>query len=325
VWEARLGLSLTIGLKGARFMSAMSSSAIRYFLAVTQAGSFRRAANLLHVSASAINRQISLLELDLGAALFERSRGRNLLKLTSAGEILLANARIATGALEQARSGIEALKGLRVGTVSLGAPEMFVHHFLPEFLLQFHKAHPGISFRISVGAPNELTEKLIRDDLDLAMIYHPPVRGSIRIAAQVLQPNCVMVRTDHPLAKRSSIRLAECAPYPLVMPEYGTRARELYDAMLANAAVEPSWIVTTTSYEMLRSMARVGLGAAIVSGYLTGNKPADAVLVPLRDCPPAILACCTRTGRNLSVAATAFVERLREEFVKLGSRGKRGK
>lgn len=302
-------------------MSTISSTAIRYFLAVTKAGSFRRAAHLLHVSASAINRQISLLEENLGAPLFERSRGRNQLRLTSAGEILLVHARAMTGALDQARSEIEALKGLRIGTISLGAPEMFVHHFLPEFLMGFHKAYSGISFRISVGAPNELTEQLVRDDIEVAMIYHPPLRASITVVAEIKQQNCIMVRSDHPLAKKASVRLADCAPYPLVMPEYGTRARELYDAMLARGSIEPKWIVTTTSYEMLRSMARIGLGAAIVSDYIVKkHKPSDAVLVPLRDCPPAILACCVRTGRTLSVASSVFLERLRQEFVSLGKR-----
>jgi DNA-binding transcriptional LysR family regulator len=305
-------------------MRGISSIAIRYFLAVTQAGSFRRAADSLHVSASAIHRQVSMLEEELGLPLFERSRGRNQLKVTSAGAILLGHARTANGAFEQARSEIEALKGLRIGTVSLGAPEMFVYDFLPDFLVRFRKAHPGISFRVSIGTPKELTKQLMADDLELAIIYHPPARASIHVAAEVHKPNCIMVRTDHPLARRSSVRLAECASYPLVMPDDGTLARELYDTMLAKVEIEPNWIVTTTSYEMLRSMARAGLGIAIVSDYLAGStKSPDVALIPLRDCPPATLACCTRTGRSLSVAATAFVTELREQFASLEAKRRR--
>ena len=87
-------------------MSGMPANAVRYFLAVNQAGTFRHASDLLHVSASAINRQISLLEMSLGAPVFERGRGRNKLKLTSAGKIFLAHARTAANAMEQARSEI---------------------------------------------------------------------------------------------------------------------------------------------------------------------------------------------------------------------------
>ena len=297
---------------------SLSSNAIRYFLAVTQAGSFRRAADALHVSASAINRQISLLERDLGAPLFERSRGRNRLKVTSAGEILLLHARSASTALEQARAEIEGLKGLRVGTITLGAPETFAHDFLPDFLMQFHEAYPRISVRISVATPLALAEQLMRDDIEIGLIYNPPVRAAIKVVAQTQKPTCIMVRADHPLAKRASIRLADCAPYPLVMPEYGTRPRELYDEMLGKAQITPSWIVTTNSYEMLRAVARAGLGAAIISDYLVSrDKARDVVVVPIRDCPPSVVACCTRTGRTLSFAASVFVERVRELFANL--------
>lgn len=300
-------------------MSGIPANALRYFLAVSQAGTFRHAASLLHVSASAINRQISLLEADLGDLLFERSRGRNKLRLTAAGQILLSHAKAMNGAMEQARSDIEALKGLRTGTISLGVPEMFVHHFLPEFLMRFTKEHPGISFRLSVGTPNELTEQLVRDDIEFAMIYHPPARSSINVVMELRRPNCVMIRSDHPLAKKKSVRLRDCEPYALVMPEYGTRARELYDAILAREHIEPKWNASTTSYEMLRSLARAGLGAAIVSDYLIANSnPSDVLLIPIRDCPPAILAGCTRAGRKLSVAATAFIDELCNVLMKFG-------
>lgn len=300
-------------------MNRMPASALRYFLAVSQAGTFRHATKLLHVSASAINRQISLLEASLGTLLFERSRGRNKLKLTAAGDILLARANEVINTMDQARSEIEALKGLRTGTVSIGVPEMFVHHFLPDFLKKFSKEHPGISFKVSVDTPNMLTERLLRDEIEFAMIYHPPARSAIQVMFELSRPNCVMVRTDHPLASKKSVRLLDCAPFPLVMPEYGTRARELYDAILAREHIDPTWVVSTTSYEMLRSLARVGLGVAIVSGHLTNEpKSSDSVLIPIRDCPPAVLAGCSRTGRTLSVATSAFVDKLSSSLIRLG-------
>ncbi len=305
----------------------MVSNATRYFLAVARAGSFRRAADATHVAASAINRQISLLEKELGAPLFERSRGRNRLKLTSAGEIFVVHARDAVGSLEQARAEIEALKGLRAGSITLGAPETFTQDFLPEFLAAFHQSYPRISFRLTVATPLALVDQLIRDDLELAFVYNPPARAALHVVASVEKRTCVMVRADHPLASKSFVRLAECAQYPLVMPEYGTRTRELYDEMLAKLPAPPRSVVSTTSYEMLRSAARVGLGIAIVSEYLVaqvGGVP-EVAFIPVKDpsARPATLACCTRSGRQLSVAAMTFIERLKERFRTLARR--RGK
>jgi len=294
----------------------MSPKAIDYFLAVAGAGSFRRAAETLHVAASAVNRQIRLLEKDIGAPLFERSRGRLPVRLTQPGEILLQHARVANSALDRARSEIEGLKGLRVGTIIIGAPETFTQDFLPEFLKEFHSRYPGIGFRIMVATPLILVEQLLRDEIEVAFVFNPPVRVELRIAAKIDMPTCIMVRKDHPLARRRSVRVSDCAPYPLVMPEYGTRARIQYDEMLGHAAMRPHSVISTNSYEMLRSAARMGLGVAIVSDYLVASRDAsEYVVVPIRDSRPSILACCSRTSRRLSVAADAFMEATRERFL----------
>ncbi|MBN9008970.1 MAG: LysR family transcriptional regulator, partial [Rhizobiales bacterium] len=65
---------------------ALNTAAIRYFQEVVRAGSFRKAADRIHIAASAINRHVRLLEEELGARLFERGKGRRGIKLTSAGE-----------------------------------------------------------------------------------------------------------------------------------------------------------------------------------------------------------------------------------------------
>ncbi|MGJ7583498.1 LysR family transcriptional regulator, partial [Variovorax sp. RHLX14] len=71
----------------------VSSNALKYFVAVAKSGSIRRAAEELHVAASAISRLIQLLEEELDAQLLERHRGRKGLKLTAEGQVVLNYAR----------------------------------------------------------------------------------------------------------------------------------------------------------------------------------------------------------------------------------------
>src|SRR3974390_1836996 len=111
----------------------MNPNALRYFLEVAEAGSFRRAADSLRVAAPARNPALSLLEADLQAPLFERSRGRSRLRLTAAGQILVRYGRAALGEVERARYEIGALRGLRAGNIALGVPETFSDEFLPQF------------------------------------------------------------------------------------------------------------------------------------------------------------------------------------------------
>src|SRR5262249_53578258 len=100
------------GCKTPEFLwkTTMHSNAMHYFLEVARAGSFRAASEVLHVAASAINRQMTLLEKDVGAELFERGRGRKRLRLTPAGEIFLTHSRAATEQIERGLQEIDALK-----------------------------------------------------------------------------------------------------------------------------------------------------------------------------------------------------------------------
>jgi len=297
----------------------MNPNGLRYFLAVARHGSFRRAGDALRVAASAINRQISLLEEELGAKLFERSRGRNRLQMTAAGEILLTHARAATNEIERARDQIEALKGLRGGTIQLGIAETFTRDFLPDFLAEFSQTMPRISFNITVATSPRLIELLTQDEIEIALAYNPAKQDEVHVAARLWQRTCMMMRADHPLAKKSSVRLSDYAQYPIVLPTENTSMRDLYDRVLPKLRVTPHVTLVTSSYEMLRSAARVGLGLAIVNEYLVSARDAtakDVVFVPIADpnIRPQELTCCVRAGRHLSVAATVFIERMREAF-----------
>ncbi len=300
----------------------MNPNALRYFLEVAEAGSFRRAGDSLRIAASAVNRQVSLLEADLGAALFERGRGRNRLRLTAAGEILARYARTALNEVERARYEIEALQGLRAGNIILGAPETLGREFLPTFLAGFHAAYPRISFRIVADVSPRLIEMLLEDEIEIAFVHLPNLPPAAEVVAQIDRKRYLMTRADHPLAKRSTVRLSDLADVPMVMPDHGTSTRAFYDRIFAKLRVRPRSIVTATSYEMLRSAARVGLGVSIVDKYLMpvqDNADPDVVFIPFRDpiVRPQRLACCVRRGRTLSVASRALIERVKQEFRRL--------
>lgn len=294
----------------------MMATALRYFVEVARAGSFRSAADAVHVAASALNRQISNLEKQLGALLFERRAGRNRLRLTEAGEVLLRHVRSAMSELERARYEIESLKGLQSGHVHLGAPETFARDFLPDFLAEFHKAYPFITFRVVVNVSPKLVDLLVDDDIEVALLFNPADLPQVKVLAEVKLDTCVMVPEHHPLAKHKTVRLSDCARFPIVMPDYGTSVRPLYDQMLARAGIKPTSIVTTTSYELLRSAARAGLGLAIVNQYVASpeSAPAGVVFIPIRDraVKPQVLACCVRAERRLSVAATVMIDSLKQ-------------
>jgi len=132
----------------------MTSISLRYFATVARRGSIREAAEELHVAQSALSRQIQKLEQDFGVPLFQRhARG---VELTSAGEIFLRHARSSLRQTERVRSELDALKGLRRGTINIQSIESLVPGVLPQAIMRFRARYPGITFEVTVDRTDRI-------------------------------------------------------------------------------------------------------------------------------------------------------------------------
>lgn len=294
-----------------------NTAAIRYFHEVARAGSFRKAAERLHVAASAINRHVRLLEADLGTRLFDRKRGRGGVVPTTAGEMLLRRVRYALNELSTARAEIDALRGRGRGRIRAGATDSLARAFLPGFLATFHAEYPRVDFEVKVANTPDLAEMLLSDRLDVALGYDMPPQIGITFAAEYALGSCIVVHRDHPLARRESVRLAECAIYDLAMPDDEHYLRPILNRVFGDGPVRPPLLVTN-SYELMADFVERGLAVSLQTRFDAGNGPQrpDLVYVPVRE-PLArysLLSCCLRTGRQLPSTGEIFVNRLKESL-----------
>ena len=194
-----------------------------YLDAVARAGSIRKAAERLHVASTALNRKILELEEEVGTPLFERlPRG---VRLTAAGELLVAAVRRGIADLRMAGSQIEQLRGLVRGTVRVGCAESVATDFMPNAIAQYQESHPGVQFQLLSGVTGQLVAALLRDEVELVMVHDPQPSDALRVLAALPQPLCAMLRPDHPLADRPGLRLADCADYPVALGDasFGSR------------------------------------------------------------------------------------------------------
>ena len=296
----------------------ISALGLRYFAEVTRSGSFRAAAEQLSVAPSAISRQVALLEEELGAPLLERGRGRTKLRLTSAGELLLHYVRTMDNESQRVRTDIEALKGMRKGELRFGIPETFTRDFIPECLARFNRLYPGITYHIHVAGSPRLIEMVATDRLDAALSFNPPPNADITHLYERLLATRVLVAEDHPLAQREFVRLSDCADYGLALPDDSISAKRVYDEMFAKSKIRPRTVLVSNSYELMRSVSAAGMSLALVNEHITyeGALTSGYRYVPVRDArvKPQRFTLCARTGRNLPVAATTFIEHLIREL-----------
>ncbi|MEJ1156971.1 LysR family transcriptional regulator [Prosthecomicrobium sp. N25] len=286
------------------------SSAYRYFVAVAAAGSIRGAARELNIVASAVNRQILLLEAQLGLELFERV-GRGL-RLSEAGTVLLRSLNEIVGSYEEVAAELDAFRGLKRGRVRVATVESVSVNVLPDILARFWIEFPGIEIVTTVAGSEAVTRLVADGDADVAFSFNPDPSPTLRVLHEEAFRIGALMRPDHPLARRASLTMAELAREPLALPKRGLSLRSAVDPALARLgrALRPR--LESDSLRHMAALARrgqvvafqtpVGIEAELAEGSL--------VLVPLSDPDVAVdrLVVMAGAGRTPSLAMTVFSE-----------------
>jgi DNA-binding transcriptional LysR family regulator len=285
---------------------------LRYVDEVARAGSIRKAANHLNVTSSALNRRIMDLEEELGALLFER-RARGV-RLTAAGEVFVHYLRVHNADVERMKSQIEHLKGLRRGTVRIACSQALALDFLPRQIAEFRDRHSLVSFFVKVVDHEQAMAALASYEVDLVLVFRPPFLANFQPLISVEQRIVAVMSTEHPLAARKSIRLRDCAAFPVALPERSLGGRQLLDEVTARSGLVFNIASESNSFEFLRSLVKQ---ANLISFQIRiGTLPEDNGLglvareIDGRDVPRAKLVLGQLRARNLPIPAAVFAERL---------------
>lgn len=297
---------------------------LQYVDEVARTGSIRKAADRLNVTASAVNRRIIDLEQELGAALFER-RPRGV-RLTAAGEVFVNYLRQQDGEVERMKSQIEDLKGMRRGTVRIACSQALALEFLPRHIGLFRKQHPFVAFDIKVFDHEQAMAALAAYEVDLALVFRPPFLANFQPLMTLEQRIVAVMSSDHPLAGRRTVRLRDCAAYPVALPERSIGGRQLLDEVMARSRIKFQIAAESNSFEMLRGLV---LEAELISFQIRiGTMPPGNKLglvareIDDRDVPRANLVFGHLRARNLPIPAAIFAERVVRSLESMRSDGR---
>ena len=160
---------------------------LNHLLALADQGSFGRAAQAVHLSQPALSRSIESLEEDLGATLVNRAYGQ--VRLTAAGELVLARARHLLADAQQIKRDVQLLQGLAMGQLQVGLGPFAAAMLGQPALSQLIQRHPQLTVRIEVADAATLCEQLNNQQLDLFVAELLDwVRGLVSVAFVLLLP-----------------------------------------------------------------------------------------------------------------------------------------
>jgi DNA-binding transcriptional LysR family regulator len=253
---------------------------LRYFAAVAETRSFTQAAAECGVAQSALSQQIARLEADVGAPLFSRSPRQ--VRLTEAGAVLLPWARRLLSEVEQAQQDLDALAGLRRGSLRLGLIQTVSSAIdLPAILGDYRARHPGIELSVRYRTSEDLLASVLDAELDLALVGLGPERVPPGLDHHLLvaEPLVAVVSAAHRLADRRRIDLAELAGDEFIWFSRGTGLRHAVEAACARAALTPPRNLEIGLVDEMIRLAAHGIGVTLVPAS-TVPSPAGAETAP---------------------------------------------
>lgn len=256
---------------------------LRYFVAVAEREHISEAAEFLHVAQSAVSRQISNLETELGTELFERI-GRNV-KLTPIGKIFLEHALIALEAIDFAAKQVEEYLDPEQGTIKIGFPTSLASFLLPTVISAFKKEHPNVSFHLRQGSYRYLINAVKNRELNLVFLGPVPKKDEI-IDTKILftEKISALLPATHPLATKKEIQLADLRNEPFVLFPDGFILNKVVVDACKSVGYTP--IVSSEGEDMdaLKGLVAAGMGVTLLpESAFYDSTPRRTVRLPLSE------------------------------------------
>jgi DNA-binding transcriptional LysR family regulator len=248
--------------------------------AVAETGSFTGAGRRLHVSQSAVSRQILLLESELNEPLFWRIKRK--VKITPAGEALLQLAIRVFDDIKETTTSITETQEKLTGTVRLVGGMTVSLYVFPTLLREFRRLHPEVDVKVITGSAERLLRKLRAGAADLGLLTLPIDEPDLVTVPVKREELMVVTYPTHPLAKRGRVEPQDLVRQPFVLYEPGSNTRRVIDELFIKEKIQPRMVMQTENVEIIKAMVKSGIGITIISHQAVEREVKEGQLAACR-------------------------------------------
>ncbi|WP_180897313.1 LysR family transcriptional regulator [Martelella soudanensis] len=289
---------------------------LEYVVAASQVGSIAGAADKMGISTSSILAAIEGFEQEFAMQVFVRQRSKGLVTTEMGAHAIARTIRL----LDEARIFTEDLRGSDTtlsGDLRVGAFTSISPNIAPSVIRDLSIRHPDLIVHLTEGDILSIQRSLRNGVVDILLTYDAGLSDNFDRETLVQAPPHVVLSEGHPMADRLRLCLPDLSGHPLLLlnlPHSSRYVMSLFD----REGVQPGRIQRLESFEMVRSAAAAGLGAAILNVRPPDNNTYSGMRVVCRplDCAsrsPAIVL-VTRRGGRISQRAEAFAAGCRRFF-----------
>ncbi len=280
------------------------------FLKIAELKSFTKAAEELYLTQPTISKQIVDLENFFDVKFIDRTK--RTVALTRAGELLLKYAKDFANLKKETIEEIAAFKGLKKGTITVGASTIPGIYILPRVLSIFKKIYAGIQIRLIISDTKDIIEKMEEGAIDIGFVGAK--NGSNKLDYKKLIDDTIVMIA--PPEFPDSLNLSELKDYPLIAREPGSGTRNTFEASLKKIkhmkTADLTVIAELTDTEAIKETVKNGMGISYISkmaiaGELSEKKLKHIVIRGFPDIKRSFYI-ITRKGKTALPQVKALLE-----------------
>jgi len=266
----------------------MADRRLQVFHTVARLLSFTKAAETLHMTQPAVTFQVRQLEEYFNTRLFDRTHNR--ISLTEVGQLVYDYADRIFDLYAEMDDSVKEITGDINGVLLIGASTTIAEYMLPVLLGDFKNKYPDVQIRLRVSNTDEIVAMVENNVIDLGVVEAPVANKSLAVELCRMDRLVAIVPSDHPLAHKTDVTVADLAQYPFIMREEGSGTREVITHYFAQAGLSMlnlNIVMELGSSEAIKGAVTSGMGISILS-RVTIQKELQLNILHALDLSPAL-------------------------------------
>lgn len=254
----------------------MQIESLKVFCDLAETESFTKAAQINHITQSAVSQQVSSLERTFDALLIERSKKK--FRLTREGTLLYEYSKQLIQTYDSLFHKLQEIRDIVSGTIRVATIYSIGLHDLPPYLKRFLKSYPTVNVHVEYRRSNQVYDDIIGNVDDLGLVAYPVKNPKLEIVPLRRDKLVLICHPQHPFSAKKSMPLADIAGQKFISFEPDIPTRKAIDKIFRDVGVQVQTVMEFDNIETVKRAVEIDAGISIVPAGTVTQEVAKSTL-----------------------------------------------
>jgi DNA-binding transcriptional LysR family regulator len=293
----------------------MQIESFRVFRDLVESQSFSKAAQMNHITQSAVSQQIRSIEERFHIPLIERSSKR--FALTREGELLYNTSKEIISSYDTLQNQFNEMRNIVSGNIRIATVYSIGLHELPPYIKHFLKEFPNVNVHVEYRRSNQVYDEVQSGTCDLGLVAFPSNKKNLKVESFKKDRLVLICAPGHELSSRKEVTLDVLSEEKFIGFEPDIPTRRAVDKMFREAGIDPKPVMEFDNIETVKRAVEIDAGISIVPRATVEQEVKSDTLkaIEFKNKPyHRPLGMIYKSGRVLSPALKRFLKTLKEHL-----------